>query len=83
MPHRFLFRSAFLLTAVVAPSALLAQDTTRPRPDSAKMGMMGMMADHMMGPWKEMNAFHRVMAATWHPASRSRISRAQGERQDS
>ena len=27
------------------------------------------MDDHMMGPWKEMNAFHRVMGATWHPAS--------------
>jgi hypothetical protein len=25
--------------------------------------------DHMMSPWKEMNSFHQVMAATWHPAS--------------
>jgi hypothetical protein len=25
----------------------------------------------MMGPWKEMNAFHRVLGATWHPASKN------------
>lgn len=52
--------------------ALSAQDTTKARPDSAKMGMMGMkgmMESHMMGSWKEMNAFHEVLAATWHPAS--------------
>src|SRR5512139_472255 len=60
-------RSISLLFVLAAP--LAAQDTTKPKPDAAKMGMMGMMADHMMGPWKEMNAFHHVMAATWHPAS--------------
>ncbi len=27
--------------------------------------------DHMMSPWKEMNAFHRVLGATWHPASKN------------
>ena len=55
---------AFLL-AVAVPTTLAAQDSTKPKPDSARAGMM----DHMMGPWKEMNAFHRVMGATWHPAS--------------
>jgi hypothetical protein len=25
--------------------------------------------DHMAGPWKEMNAFHTVLAATYHPAA--------------
>jgi hypothetical protein len=55
---------AFLLA--IAVSTLSAQDTTKPKPDSARAGMMD---DHMMGPWKEMNDFHRVMAATWHPAS--------------
>ena len=62
------FLAAAVLSALVAaaPSALHAQDTTRTRPDSSAMGHMG---DHMMGPWKEMNAFHRVMGALWHPAS--------------
>jgi len=63
--HRYLARSfAFLI--VVAPIALSAQDGPKPKPDSAKPAMM---EDHMMGPWKEMNAFHHVMGATWHPAS--------------
>lgn len=66
MSHRLPVLSVLFLTALAAPLALPAQDTTRPTPDSAKMGMMD---SHMMGPWKEMNAFHKVMAATWHPAS--------------
>lgn len=57
--------SAALLAATV-PTTLAAQDSTKPKPDSARSGGMN---DHMMGPWKEMNAFHRVMGATWHPAS--------------
>ena len=56
---------AFVL-AVGVPATLAAQDTTKPKPDSARAGMMG---DHMMGPWREMNTFHMVMAAAWHPAS--------------
>lgn len=50
----------------VAPLTLSAQDPAKPKPDAEKKGMMD---DHMMGPWKEMNAFHRVMGSTWHPAS--------------
>ena len=56
---------AFLLS-VWFPATLAAQDSSKPKPDSARAGMMD---DHMMGPWKEMNAFHRIMAATWHPAA--------------
>src|SRR5687767_12025262 len=63
MTIRTLLIAAFV--AAIAPVQVTAQDTTRPKPDSGR----GMMDDHMMGPWKEMNAFHRVMAATWHPAS--------------
>ena len=51
---------------LVAPLSLAAQDPAKPTPEAEKKGMMD---DHMMGPWKEMNAFHRVMGATWHPAS--------------
>ena len=54
------------LIATIVPAPVLAQDATKPKPDSAQGGMDD---HHMMGPWKEMNAFHRVMAATWHPAS--------------
>ena len=55
------------LFAAIIPVQLTAQDTTKPKPDSSQGGTMD--DHHMMGPWKEMNAFHRVMAATWHPAS--------------
>jgi hypothetical protein len=60
-----ILRSALLLAILAGPAILHAQDASRPKPDSAKPAMMD---DHMMGPWKEMNAFHRVMGATWHPA---------------
>jgi hypothetical protein len=62
MLQKLLFASLVL----VAPLSLTAQDPAKPTPEAEKKGMMD---DHMMGPWKEMNAFHRVMAATWHPAS--------------
>jgi hypothetical protein len=55
--------SALLL--FVAPLTLQAQGAAASKPDTAKQAM----DDHMMGPGKEMNAFHRVMGATWHPAS--------------
>ena len=54
-----------LLFAVAVPAALSAQDSTKPKPDSARARMM---EHHMSGPWKEMNAFHHVLRATWHPA---------------
>lgn len=55
----FLFLAAFAATVP-------AQDTIKTKPEASKANMMD---DHMMGPWKEMNAFHKVMGATWHPAS--------------
>ena len=61
MLQRLLLASLVL----VAPLPLAAQDPAKPTPEAEKTEMM----DHMMGPWKEMNAFHRVMGATWHPAS--------------
>jgi hypothetical protein len=54
-----------VLLLFVAPLTLQAQGAAASKPDTAKQAM----DDHMMGPWKEMNAFHRVMGATWHPAS--------------
>jgi hypothetical protein len=49
----------------VAPNLAAQATAGASRPDSAAKGGM---SDHMMGSWKEMNAFHVVMAATWHPA---------------
>lgn len=51
----------------LGPSTLLAQGAATAGTDSTTRRPA--MDDHMMGPWKEMNAFHRVMAAAWHPAS--------------
>jgi hypothetical protein len=56
--------TAVLFAAFTATAG--AQDTTKAKPEASKADMMD---DHMMGPWKEMNAFHRVMGATWHPVS--------------
>ena len=65
-----MFQRLFLAALIlVTPLSLTAQDPARPKAEAGKKEMMG---DHMMGPWKEMNAFHRVMGATWHPASQKR-----------
>ena len=63
MSRRFLI----VIAAALLPAVAHSQDSTKPKPDSSMKS--GSMDDHMMGPWKEMNAFHRVMGATWHPAS--------------
>ena len=65
MSLRLTLPAGLLLMALSIPAA--AQDTAKPKP--ASMGGMG--DDHMMSPWKEMNTFHRVMAATWHPAAQN------------
>ncbi len=36
--------------------------------DHGKMDKM-MEMDHASGPWKELNAYHELMMATWHPAA--------------
>jgi hypothetical protein len=69
---RQLFNVAVLASAVtVLPTAAHAQDSTKTRPDSSATAMAGEMDHMMMGPWKEMNTFHRVLGATWHPASKN------------
>ena len=63
MSPRFLV----VLAVALLPAVAHGQDSTKPKPDTSMKA--GSMDDHMMSPWKEMNAFHRVMGATWHPAS--------------
>ncbi len=62
MSRLLLATAVFACLIGAAPVSLEAQG-----PDSSAMN--GKMDDHMMGPWKEMNDFHRLLAATWHPAS--------------
>ncbi len=61
------------LVLLAAPAAARAQHAGHhPAPsaaaDSAKVTMV---APHAAGGWMEMDAFHNVLAATWHPASKS------------
>lgn len=69
---RQLFTAATAATLAIAlPFTAHAQDSTRAKPDSSATAMAGEMDHMMMGPWKEMNAFHKVLGATWHPASKN------------
>lgn len=71
MPRQLVNRLLLTIALVSAPAIAPAQEV-KPKPDSA--AKMGSMDDHMMGPWKELNAFHHVMAATWHPASKDDLA---------
>ena len=58
--------SAFAV-AVSAVSA--AAQTTPPAPKPMdKMDHAKMEAEHGKSPWKELDAYHQLMMATWHPA---------------
>ena len=65
MPNRVLSTAVLSCILTATPVLLKAQGSSGPRPDSASS-----MESHMMGPWKEMNAFHRLLGATWHPAAK-------------
>ena len=67
MAKRVLTTAVLSCILTATPALLQAQEMSRPRPDSAASATM---ESHMMGPWKEMNAFHKVLGATWHPASK-------------
>ena len=69
MSLRFLVTAACSLFLTATPVLLSAQDSTRVRPDSSASADM----HHMMSPWKEMNDFHKVLGATWHPAEKGNL----------
>ncbi len=71
MTRQLVNRLLLAIVLVSAPAILQAQEMKPKSDSSAKMGSM---ADHMMGPWKELNAFHMVMEATWHPASKNDLA---------
>jgi len=59
---------ATLAVVALSTTAGAQGSMTQTRPDSGMKGMsMGTMGDHMNAAWKEMNAFHALLAATWHP----------------
>ncbi len=49
-----------------------AKATAKPAAEQHKMGQMDhakeQEASHTMSPWKELDAYHMLMMATWHPA---------------
>lgn len=55
------------LYAVTAGAQAQDHSKHQEKPREAMKHDMGKM-DHMAGPWKEMNAFHAQLAATFHPA---------------
>ena len=77
MRRSFLLLPVLLLAAPVAARAQHAGHTAAPaaKADSAKAhaghDAVRKDAPHAAGGWKEMDAFHNVLAATWHPASKS------------
>ena len=70
MPRYLLLRLALPAILVVSGTAASGQAVPPPPP---RQSMQEDMSGHMMGPWKEMNAFHQVMSATWHPARSSAL----------
>lgn len=67
--------TAFVLvvaTAVVLPNGLAAQAAQTP--PAKPHNMMDMSGHHDMNAisgWKELDAFHALLAAAWHPAEKS------------
>jgi hypothetical protein len=81
MPFRRSLAARRLLTPLVAIAglvlfvpALQAQSATPPK---AGMGHdESSMEDHHQGTWKELDAFHEVMGAGWHPAMHDSLAPA-------
>jgi hypothetical protein len=74
---------ATALVLILAPSVLLAQSTPAPKPaakpapmthDMSTMG--GMMQGGMKSGWGELDAFHSLLMATWHPAEKDSLALA-------
>ena len=67
MKKSFLFAG---FVALVSAAPVVAQTQAAP----AKEKTMKSMSDdhHMMSGWKELDTFHSVMAATWHPVAKSK-----------
>lgn len=78
--------TAVVLASLFAASTAAAQagqdhskHMQKPK-EAAKHDMAGM--DHMAGPWKEMNAFHAALAATYHPAAEQKNLKPLREKAD-
>ncbi len=70
---------AALLTAVLLAPSASAQQTPPPKPAEAHGAHHAAGAkeeDHEKSGWKELDAFHDVMAASWHPARKDSLGPA-------
>lgn len=57
------------VTAIaLAVNAVSASAQTAPAKPMDKMDHSKMEAEHGRSPWKELDAYHEFMMATWHPA---------------
>jgi hypothetical protein len=71
-------RFALVLAASLTAAASLGAQA---KPKEAMKHDMGQM-NHMSGPWKEMNAFHTLLGATFHPASEKKDLKPLREKAD-
>lgn len=70
-----------LVAGAVSGSALSAQQTTPPKPADAHAhhgAAQEKEEDHAKSGWKELDAYHDVMSAAWHPAKNDSLGPARG-----
>jgi hypothetical protein len=62
-----------VLTAVVLSGFLIATPVLLQAQGASIADSTSSIESHLMGPWKEMNAFHRLLGETWHAASKDNL----------
>ncbi|MBK8249711.1 MAG: hypothetical protein IPK85_20270 [Gemmatimonadetes bacterium] len=70
-----------LAASLTVATSLGAQARQSDKPKEAMKHDMGQM-NHMSGAWKEMNAFHTLLGATFHPASEKKDLKPLREKAD-
>lgn len=73
--RRLVFAGAVL---VLSASVLSAQSTSAKPPMKHDMGKM----DHMASSWKEMDEFHKLLGATFHPVKEKKNTKPLREKAD-
>jgi hypothetical protein len=67
----FAIRTAFVAAVTALCASTVSAQTTPTKPAEHKMDHKMEHKDdanHAMSPWKELDAYHMLMMATWHPA---------------
>lgn len=73
-------RFSLIFASIALTAPLGAQDHAKQQQQKPKEEKAAM--DHMAGPWKEMNAFHTALAATYHPAANQKNLKPLREKAD-